>query len=43
MVNFPFIYSNIPAALAYGVYISQLIHCSRDVVPIMISLVYGCC
>jgi hypothetical protein len=25
IVNFPFICSNIPAALAYGVYISQLI------------------
>jgi hypothetical protein len=29
IVNFPFIYSNIPAAPAYGVYISQLIRCSR--------------
>jgi hypothetical protein len=28
MVNFPFIYSNIPAAPAYGVYISQLIRYS---------------
>ena len=25
IVNFPFIYSNLPAASAYGVYISQLI------------------
>ena len=29
IVNFPFICSNIPAAPAYGVYISQLIRCSR--------------
>jgi len=29
IVNFPFIYSNIPAALAYGVYISQLIRYSK--------------
>jgi hypothetical protein len=29
IVNFPFIYSNIPAAPAYGVYISQLIRYSR--------------
>jgi hypothetical protein len=28
-VNFPFICSNIPAAPAYGVYISQLIRYSR--------------
>jgi hypothetical protein len=28
-VNFPFICSNIPAALAYGVYISQMIRYSR--------------
>jgi hypothetical protein len=28
-VNFPFICSNIPAAPAYGVYISQLIQYSR--------------
>jgi hypothetical protein len=28
-VNFPFIFSNIPAASAYGVYISQLIRYSR--------------
>jgi hypothetical protein len=30
IVNFPFICSNIPAAPAYGVYISQLIQYSRD-------------
>jgi hypothetical protein len=30
IVNFPFICSNIPAAPAYGVYISQLIRYSRD-------------
>ena len=29
IVNFPFICSNIPAAHAYGVYISQLIQYSR--------------
>jgi hypothetical protein len=29
IVNFPFIYSNIPASPAYGVYISQLIRYSR--------------
>jgi hypothetical protein len=29
IVNCPFICSNIPAAPAYGVYISQLIRCSR--------------
>jgi len=29
IVNFPFICSNIPAAPAYGVYISQLIRYSR--------------
>ena len=29
IVNFPFICSNIPAAPGYGVYISQLIRCSR--------------
>ena len=29
IVNFPFIYSNIPAAPAYGVYIYQLIRYSR--------------
>ena len=30
IVNFPFICSNIPATLSYGVYISQLIRYSRD-------------
>jgi hypothetical protein len=29
IVNFPFMCSNIPAALAYGVYISQLIRYTR--------------
>ena len=29
IVNFPFICSTIPAAPAYGVYISQMIRCSR--------------
>ena len=29
ILNFPFIYSNIPAAPAYGVYISQMIRYSR--------------
>jgi hypothetical protein len=30
IVNFPFIYSNIPAAPTYGVYISQLVRYYRD-------------
>ena len=38
IVNLPFICSNIPAAPAYGVYISQLISGA-----IMISLIGGCC
>ena len=38
IVNFPFICSNIPAAPAYGVYISQLL-----VVPIRITWIEGCC
>ena len=29
IVSFPFMSSNIPSALAYGVYASQLIHCDR--------------
>ena len=29
IVNFPFLYSNIPSSLSYGVYISQLIRYSR--------------
>jgi hypothetical protein len=37
IVNCPFICSNIPAAPAYGVYISQF------VVHISISLIEGCC
>ena len=37
-MNFPFICSNIPAAPAYGVYISQLIDIPELVVPIRISL-----
>ena len=43
IVNFPFICSNIPAAPAHGVYISQMIRYSRFVVPIRISLTEGCC
>ena len=46
IVNFPFICSNIAAALAYGVYIyiyiSQMIRYEL-VVPIRISLIDGCC
>jgi hypothetical protein len=37
IVNCPFICSNIPAAPAYGIYISQFM------VPIRISLIEGCC
>jgi hypothetical protein len=33
ILNFPFICSNIPAAPAYGVYISQLIRYSRACGP----------
>jgi len=41
-VNFPFICSNISAALVYGVYISQLIRNSTElVVSIMIALIEG--
>ena len=43
IVNFPFICSNIPAAPAYGVYMSQLIRYSRALVPAGISLIDGCC
>ena len=43
IVNFPFICSNIPAAPAYGVYMSQLIRYSRALVPVRISLIEGCC
>ena len=43
IVNFPFICSNIPAALAYGVCISQLIGFPELVIHILISLIEGCC
>ena len=43
IVNFPFICSNIPAAPAYGVYISHLIDIPELLVPIRISLIEGCC
>jgi hypothetical protein len=46
IVNLPFIYSNIPAAPAYGVYILQLIHYFRApelVVPVRISMIEGGC
>ena len=39
IVNFPFICSNILAASAYGVCISQLMQYSRACVPIRISLI----
>jgi hypothetical protein len=42
-VNFPFICSKIPAAPAYGVYISQMKRYPGLVVPIRISLIEGCC
>ena len=35
--------SNIPAAPAYGVYISQFIRIPELVVPFRISLIKGCC
>jgi hypothetical protein len=43
IVNFPFISINIPAAPAYGIYISQLIRYLEFVIPIRISLIDGCC
>jgi hypothetical protein len=44
IVNFAFICSNILAPPAYyGVYITQLIYIPELVVPIMISLIEGCC
>jgi hypothetical protein len=43
IVNFSFICSKIPAASAYGVYISQLIRYSRACGNIRISLIEGCC
>ena len=43
IVNFPFVCSNIPAAPAYGVYISHLIDISELVAPIRMSLIEGCC
>jgi hypothetical protein len=43
VMNVPFICSNIPAAPAYGEYISQLIRYSELVVPIRISLIGDCC
>ena len=43
ILNFPFVCSNIPAAPAYGVYISHLIDIPELVVPIRISLIEGCC
>ena len=29
IVNFPFLCSNVPLSLAYGMYVSQLIRCER--------------
>jgi hypothetical protein len=43
IVNFPFVCSNIPAAPAYGEYISHLIDISELVAPIRMSLIEGCC
>ena len=43
IVNFPFICSNFSTALAYGIYISQMIRYSELVVPIRISLIEVCC
>jgi len=42
-MNFPFICSNIPAALAYGVHISQLMRYSRACGSYNISLIESCC
>jgi hypothetical protein len=39
IVNFPFVCSNIPAAPAYGVYISHLIDIPELVAPIRMSLI----
>ena len=39
ILNFPFVCSNIPAAPAYGEYISHLIDIPELVVPIRISLI----
>ena len=43
IVKFPFICSNIPAALAYSVYISQMIRYSRACGSYQDVLVRGCC
>jgi hypothetical protein len=43
IVKFPLVCSNIPAAPAYGVYISHLIDIPELVAPIRISLIEGCC
>jgi hypothetical protein len=43
IVNFLFICSNIPAALAYGVYISQMIRYSRVCGSYKDVLDRGCC
>jgi len=43
IVNFPFICSNIPAAPAYGVYLSQLIRYSRACGSHQDSLIECCC
>jgi hypothetical protein len=43
IVNFPFICSNIPAALAYGVYISQMIRYSRTCGSYQDVFDRGCC
>ena len=43
IVKFPFICSNIPAALAYGVYISQMIRYSRACGSYQDVLDIGCC
>jgi hypothetical protein len=42
-VKFPFICSNIPAALAYGVYICQMIRYSRAGGSYQDVLDIGCC
>ena len=43
IVNIPFICSNIPAASAYGIYVSQMIRYSRACDSYHDVLIEGCC
>ena len=38
IINFPFMYSNIPADLTYGVYISQLVRIRRICEPFVLGI-----